>query len=138
MAVTEPDGIGPDLTRTDAETVRTDGTGRSWRRLTLINAALALVCVAGGTVLWVARPHTLDTREVARTIADRVGHQAGGVVSVRCPDTARKSTGTTFQCSVVDAAGADRTVTVTVIDDEGRFTWRTEPADARYPNGMSE
>ena len=40
-----------------------------------------------------------------------------------CPDAVRSRAGETFACTARDAAGTSRPVTVTVLDDAGRYRW---------------
>lgn len=102
---------------------------RRWRArrqvVVAANAAVAAALVTGGAVLWLTRPHLLDTDQVAQTIGQRISQQIGQPVTVHCPGTARREQGETFQCSVTAANGLHHIVVVTVADDHGHVTWHT-------------
>jgi Domain of unknown function (DUF4333) len=94
------------------------------RRVALAGALLvAAVLVAGGIVLWLTRPAYLDSAAVQRQIADQLTARLGGPVAVRCPGDQRRAAGVTFRCAATDDAGGRRAVTVTVVDNSGKYTW---------------
>jgi hypothetical protein len=94
------------------------------RRVALVGALLvAAVLVAGGVLLRLTRPHYLDPTAVQRQIADQLTTRLGGPVAVRCPGDQRQRAGVTFRCSATDNAGGRRDVTVTVVDNSGKYTW---------------
>jgi Domain of unknown function (DUF4333) len=97
---------------------------RLHRRVVLAGALLvAAVLVAGGIVLWLTRPAYLDSAAVGRTIGDQLTRRLGGPVAVACPGDQRQRAGVTFRCTATDDAGGHRAVTVTVVDNSGKFTW---------------
>jgi Domain of unknown function (DUF4333) len=79
--------------------------------------------VTGGVVLWLARPAYLDPAAVQRQIADQLTARLGGPVAVRCPGDQPRAAGVTFRCTATDDAGGRRPVTVTVVDNSGKYTW---------------
>jgi len=97
---------------------------RVGRRVALVGALLVLaVLAAGGIALWLTRPHYLDSAAVQRQIADRLTARLAGPVAVRCPGDQRRRAGVTFRCTATDNAGGHRAVTVTVVDNSGKYTW---------------
>jgi len=94
------------------------------RRVALVGALVVLaVLAAGGIALWLTRPHYLDSAAVQRQIADRLTARLAGPVAVRCPGDQRQRAGVTFRCTATDNAGGRRAVTVTVVDNSGKYTW---------------
>ena len=94
------------------------------RRVALVGALVVLaVLAAGGIALWLTRPHYLDSAAVQRQIADRLTARLAGPVAVRCPGDQRQQAGVTFRCTATDNAGGRRAVTVTVVDNSGKYTW---------------
>jgi hypothetical protein len=94
------------------------------RRVALVGALLvAAVLVVGGVLLWLTRPDYLDSAAVQRQIADQLTGRLGGPVAVSCPGDQRQRAGVTFRCSATDNAGGRRAVTVTVMDNSGKYTW---------------
>jgi hypothetical protein len=94
------------------------------RRVALAGALLVVaVLVAGGVLLWLTRPAYLDPAGVQRQISDQLTARLGGPVAVSCPGDQRRTAGVTFRCTATDNAGGRRTVTVTVVDNSGKFTW---------------
>jgi len=65
----------------------------------------------------------VDTAAVAGTLGTELTARLGGPVTVTCPDAVRSRTGETFACTARDAAGTSRPVTVTILDDTGRYRW---------------
>lgn len=87
--------------------------------MALISAAvIALVLVAGGITVWLARPHDLDTGAVASTIGNRLG------ATVRCPARESRTAGTSFQCTAHYADGRTVRLAVTVRSDAGEYHWQ--------------
>ena len=100
------------------------GDPRAARRVALAGALLVVaVLVAGGVLLWLTRPAYLDSTAVQRQIADQLTGRLGGPVAVRCPGDQRQRAGVTFRCTATDNAGGRRAVTVTVVDNSGKYTW---------------
>ena len=93
------------------------------RRVALVGALVVLAVLAGGVALWLTRPHYLDSAAVQRQIADRLTARLAGPVAVRCPGDQRQQAGVTFRCTATDNAGGRRAVTVTVVDNSGKYTW---------------
>jgi hypothetical protein len=94
------------------------------RRVALVGALLvAAVLLAGGVLLWLTRPAYLDSAAVQRQIADQLTGRLGGPVAVSCPGDQRQRAGVTFRCTATDNAGGRRAVTVTVVDNSGKYTW---------------
>jgi Domain of unknown function (DUF4333) len=99
------------------------------RRTAVAGALLVLVVLAaGGTVLWLTRPHYLDTGAVANRIAEALTDRLGEPIAVECQGTPERRTGETFRCEARNARGYRQAVTVTVIDSEGRYRWQLGPA----------
>jgi hypothetical protein len=84
---------------------------------------VALVLAGGGGALWLTRPSYLNTAAVAGTLGTELTARLGGPVVVSCPDPVRSRAGETFACTARDAAGTSRQVTVTLLDDAGRYRW---------------
>jgi hypothetical protein len=98
---------------------------RILRRIQILGAiVLLLVLAVGGWVVWDHRPRTIDTAAVARTVEQQLGQQLGQQVYLTCPPDAARTRGTTFTCQAVDAAGATRTVVITVTGDDGSYQWQ--------------
>jgi len=94
------------------------------RRVALAGAVLvAAVLVAGGILVWLTRPAYLDSAGVQRQISGQLTARLGGPVAVSCPGDQRRSAGATFRCTATDNAGGRRAVTVTVVDNSGKYTW---------------
>src|SRR6188472_4641200 len=94
------------------------------RRVAAVGALLvAAVLVAGGLLLWLTRPSYVDSAAVQRQIADQLTGRLGGPVAVSCPGDQRQRASVTFRCSATDNAGGRRAVTVTVVDNSGKYTW---------------
>ena len=87
------------------------------------SAQLALA--AGAIAIAGCGSQQLDTAEAERTIANRLGEQAGTRVKIECPDDVEIEKGDTFQCKA-RARNDTATVKVTQLDDEGNVRWRVE------------
>ncbi len=97
---------------------------RAARRVALVGVLLVVaVLVAGGVLLWLTRPTYLDSAAVQRQIAAQLAGRLGGPVAVSCPGDQRQRAGVTFRCTATDNAGGRRAVTVTVVDNSGKYTW---------------
>ena len=124
-AAVQPPGYGLDTGDPEpppSPTPRDDP--RVARRVALAGALLvAAVLVAGGVVLWLTRPTYLDSAAVQRQIADQLTARLGGPVAVSCPGDQRRAAGVTFRCTATDDAGGPRAVTITVVDNSGKYTW---------------
>jgi hypothetical protein len=97
---------------------------RMARKVALAGTLLvAAVLVAGGVLLWLTRPTYLDSAAVQTRIAEQLTARLGGPVAVACPGDQRRESGVTFRCTATDNAGGRRAVTVTVVDNSGKFTW---------------
>jgi hypothetical protein len=95
------------------------------RRVTVAGlVVVAVVLVVGAAALWLTRPHYLDTGSVQRTVGTELSARTGGTVSVACPGEQRQRAGVEFACIATDTTGGHQTVTVTVADDSGRYTWK--------------
>lgn len=95
------------------------------RRVTVAGlVVVAIVLVAGGAGLWLTRPHYLDTGSVQQTLSDELSARTGVAVTVSCPGDQRQRSGVRFACIATDTTGGRQTITVTVSDDSGRYTWR--------------
>jgi hypothetical protein len=94
------------------------------RRVTVAGlVVVAVVLVAGAAALWLTRPRYLDTGSVQRTLSTELSARTDTPVTVRCPDDQRRRGGVRFACIATDTTGGHQTVTVTVADDSGRYTW---------------
>jgi hypothetical protein len=97
---------------------------RAGRRIAVAGLALvAVVLTAGGGALWLARPSYVDTTAAAGTLGTELTARLGGPVTVACPDAVRSRAGEIFACTARDTAGTTRRVTVTILDDAGRYRW---------------
>jgi Domain of unknown function (DUF4333) len=85
---------------------------------------VAIVLVVGGAAVWLTRPRFLDTGSVQRTLSTELSTRTGAAVTVSCPGDQRRRAGVQFACIATDTAGGHQTVTVTVSDDSGRYTWK--------------
>ncbi|HEY6744308.1 MAG TPA: DUF4333 domain-containing protein [Mycobacteriales bacterium] len=95
------------------------------RRVTVAGlAVVAIVLVAGAGALWLTRPRHLDTGSVQQTLSSELSTRTGTAVSVSCPGDQRQRSGVRFACIATDTTGGHQTVTVTVSDDSGRYTWQ--------------
>jgi Domain of unknown function (DUF4333) len=98
---------------------------RARRRIAIAGVATsALVLAGGGAALWLTRPHYVDTAAVGRTVGAELSTRLGQRVLVRCDGSPRRQAGETFRCTATDATGTRRTVTVTLLDDAGRYRWQ--------------
>ncbi|HEX2233837.1 MAG TPA: DUF4333 domain-containing protein [Thermoleophilaceae bacterium] len=90
-----------------------------------MDARISLACVTVAAALAGCGSQQLDTAEAERTIADRLGKQAGTKVTINCPDDVEIKKGDTFTC---DAKARKDTakVKVTQLDDEGNVRWQVE------------
>jgi hypothetical protein len=126
-AAVQPPGYGPDTGETEPPPPpppepRDDP--RVARKVALAGALLVVtVLVAGGVLLWLTRPTYLDSAAVQTRIAEQLTARLGGPVAVACPGDQRRKSGVTFRCTATDNAGGRRAVTVTVVDNSGKFTW---------------
>jgi hypothetical protein len=94
------------------------------RRVALIGALVVVAAlVAGAVLLWLTRPRYVDASAVQQQITDQLTSRLGGPVAVRCPGEQRRRAGVTFRCTATDNAGGRRTVTVTMVDNSGKYTW---------------
>jgi hypothetical protein len=99
-------------------------TRRARRRIAVAGLVLvALVLAGGGTALWLTRPRYLDTAAVGRTVGAELTARLGDRVTVECRGTPRRRAGETFRCTASDTRGVRQAVTVTVLDDAGRYRW---------------
>jgi hypothetical protein len=95
------------------------------RRVTIAGLVIVtFVLVVGGAAGWLTRPRYLDTGSVQQTLSAELTARTGGPVSVRCPGDQRRRSGVTFGCIATDTTGGQQTVTVTVADDSGQYTWK--------------
>jgi Domain of unknown function (DUF4333) len=95
------------------------------RRVTVAGlVVVAIVLVVGGAAMWLARPRYLDTGSVQRTLSAQLSARTGVAVSVACPGGQRQRGGVRFACIATDNTGGHQTVTVTVSDESGRYTWK--------------
>jgi hypothetical protein len=94
------------------------------RRVTVAGlVVVAIVLVVGAAALWLTRPRYLDTGSVQQTLSTELSARTGAAVSVSCPGDQRRRGGVRFACIATDTTGGHQTITVTVADDSGRYTW---------------
>ena len=123
-ATVQPPGYGPAPEPEPPAGPAPADLRRDRRRVAVAGLLLvALVLAGGGTALWLTRPSYLDTGAVAGAVGAELTARLGGPVVVTCPDTVRSRTGETFACTARDAGGTSRQVTVTLLDDAGRYRW---------------
>jgi hypothetical protein len=95
-------------------------------RVAVLGVVVVLaVLIVGGATVWLSRGRYLDEANVERTIAGQLAERGNGAVTVDCPPI-RISPGRPTGCTATDAAGGRRTVTVTVLDDAGRYRWELD------------
>jgi hypothetical protein len=87
-----------------------------------VNARLPLASVTAALALAACGTQQLDTAEAEKTIADRLGQQAGTKVTINCPDDVEIKKGDTFECTA-KARKDTAKVKVTQLDDEGNVRW---------------
>lgn len=98
------------------------------RRVTVTGLVLVGVVLAvGGGAMWLTRADYLDSRDVEAAVGSELSERGGGAVTVSCPGDPRHRSGDTFDCVASDPAGGRRTLTVTVLDDSGRYRWDLDP-----------
>lgn len=85
---------------------------------------VALVLLGGGAALWLTRPRYVDTAAVGRTIGAELTARLGDRVTVECPGSPRREPHATFRCTARDTRGVQQAVTVTLLDDTGRYRWQ--------------
>jgi hypothetical protein len=122
-AAVQPPGYGPPPEAPGAAEAPAAPAGAGRRVAVAGLAVVALVLAGGGTAVWLTRPGYLDTAAVATALGGELTARLGGPVTVSCPAGVRSRAGERFACSARDAAGTSRTVTVTVVDDAGRYRW---------------
>ena len=96
-------------------------------------AVAALSCVPVVMVAGCSSTSTATLRagDVQDQIARGLAEQVGGEFTVSCPSAVPALAGTTFTCSVTDAAdGRTMMVTVTEVDDAGGFDWQVQAPGA--------
>jgi uncharacterized protein DUF4333 len=91
--------------------------GRRRRVLIVGNIVVLAGLIIGAVVLWVTRPHYLDTGAVERTVGDRIG------ASVDCPGKVHREQGTQFTCTATYDNGTKAKIRVTVRNDAGDYRW---------------
>lgn len=117
LGVEEPPSPPPGPSPADLRRMR--------RRITIAGlVVVVLVLAGGGAALWLTRPRYVDTSAVAGTIGKELSARIGTVVTVTCDGSPRKEPGATFTCTASDDAGTQRSVTVTLVDDSGRYRWQ--------------
>jgi predicted component of type VI protein secretion system len=90
-----------------------------------VNGRITLACAAAAVAVAGCGSQQLDTEEAERTIADRLGKQAGTKVTIDCPDDVEIKKGDTFNCEA-KARNDTAKVKVTQLDDEGNVRWKVE------------
>jgi hypothetical protein len=94
------------------------------RRVTVVGlVVVVLVLLGGGAALYLTRPRYVDTGSVARTISADLSARGGAAVTVSCPGDQRLRSGAKFACIATDTTGGKQTVTVTLVDGSGKYTW---------------
>jgi hypothetical protein len=91
--------------------------GRRRRVLVVGNIIVLTGLIIGAVVLWVTRPHYLDTGAVERTVGDRIG------ADVDCPAKVHRERGTQFTCTAIYDGGATAKIRVTVRNGDGDYRW---------------
>lgn len=98
---------------------------RARRRITIAGlVTVALVLAGGGAALWLTRPRYVDTSAVAGTIGQELSARLGTAVTVECGGSPKREPGASFRCTARDGTGTQRAVTVTLVDDTGRYRWQ--------------
>ncbi len=95
-----------------------------WLALGGVGVIIAIAVAAIAILLAAARTSTLDTAAIETDIAGRLSEEAGGAVTVICPDSVTLSAGSTFNCDATGDDGSHVTVVVRQSDGQGNVTWR--------------
>jgi Domain of unknown function (DUF4333) len=90
-----------------------------------VKAPLRLATAAAMLGLAACGTQQLETADAEKTIAKRLGEQAGTKVTVDCPDDVEIKKGDTFNCRA-RARNDTAKVKVTQLDDEGNVRWEVE------------
>ena len=116
----------PDLFDGPAQSDEQRRTSRRglWLALGGLGLLMAVAIVAVVALLASARTSTLDTAAIETDISGRLSEEAGGVVTVLCPDSVSLSAGTTFTCDATGDDGSHVTIVVRQVDDQGNVTWK--------------
>ena len=94
------------------------------RRVALVGALLvAAVLLAGGVLLWLTRPAYLDSAAVQRQIADQLTGRLGGSGRRQLPQRPAAANGSDVPVHRDRQCRGRRAVTVTVVDNSGKYTW---------------
>lgn len=126
-AAVQPPGYGPDVPR-DAPGPAPEPDTAIARRVTVVGLVLvAVVLLGGGGAMWLTRARYLDSADVQTAVGAELTERGGAPVTVDCPGDPRHRTGEEFRCVATDRTGGRRTVTVTVLDDAGRYRWELAP-----------
>ncbi|HVX45926.1 MAG TPA: DUF4333 domain-containing protein [Mycobacteriales bacterium] len=91
--------------------------GRRRRVLIVGNIVVLAGLIIGAVVLWVTRPHYLDTGAVEQTVGDRIG------AKVDCPGKVHREQGAQFTCTATYDDGSKAKIRVTVRNDNGDYRW---------------
>jgi Domain of unknown function (DUF4333) len=86
---------------------------------------MSLTCAAAALAFAACGTKQLDTEEAEKTIAKRLGDQAGTTVSINCPDDVELKKGDTFTCTAKSRTDEAK-VKVTQLDDDGNVRWEVE------------
>jgi hypothetical protein len=90
-----------------------------------VNTPIRLICAIATIALAACGTKQLDTAEAERTIAKRLGDQAGTKVTIDCPDDVELKKGDRFDCNAKSRNDTAK-VTVTQLDDEGNVRWEVK------------
>jgi hypothetical protein len=98
------------------------------------SAWVALVAVVPVALVLGGCDKTIDTDDLQKTIQESVQSTSDvKVKSVSCPDDIKAEKGKKFDCTVTPTSGSPVKITVTLIDNDGKFTYAaatTTPAPA--------
>ena len=95
-----------------------------WLALGGLGLLMAVAIVAVVALLASARTSTLDTAAIETDISGRLSEEAGGAVTVLCPDSVALSADSTFTCDATGDDGSHVTIVVRQVDDQGNVTWK--------------
>jgi hypothetical protein len=100
--------------------------GRSKSVWALALSVVGIVVTVALVVSAVRSQPSLTSEVVESAVTRQLLEQTGVAVTVACPDLAGTTTGDRVACVATEASGVQHPVDVTVEDDAGGFTWRTD------------
>ncbi len=84
---------------------------------------LACVAILPAALILAGCDKTIDSGDLEGEIAKNIKQQVGETVTVSCPDDITAKKGKTFTCKVTRKTGAPVIAKVTLLDNEGKFSY---------------